>query len=139
MSDELIIALVAAIVTTLGMNGGWLLWKNQRAKLNAESKKLGAETGAITTGIALTMVKELRIHVKELKVHVKELKVHVKEQDNRIYCLTRRVEVLEDENYDLKKEKEGYREGAIQLEEQVKSMKGTPVYYVPRGVVRNAE
>lgn len=127
MSDELKITLITSVITlimALGVNGvGWMLWKNQRnklvaesANLDAESKKLDAEADDIVLRSALTMVKELKDQMKE--------------QGEKIESLTARVTVLEDENKALLREREEYKCGAILLEEQVEKSGGTPVYRV---------
>ena len=124
MSNELLLTSVVTIVASLLINGvGWLLWRNQRNKLiaeshnlDAESKKLDAEADDIVTKTALIMVKELKSQVKE--------------QGEKIESLTARVTVLEDENKALLREREEYKCGAILLEEQVEKSGGTPVYRV---------
>ena len=129
MSSELMTVIISGIVTliiaVLVNLPGWLQWRSQR-------KKVDAETGGILTGTALDMVRALKIEVKELQEHdkikteeVKELQERDKVKTEQIKILTKRVETLEEEKALL-------IEGALKLESQVEELDETPVYRVPR-------
>lgn len=118
MSIELILTGLITLIGGILVNGvSWMLWKNQRAKLEAEGKKLHAETSHIVTETALTMVQEL--------------KATVKEQGEQITQLTERVEILENENRVLQQGKECFRRGALILEKQLIDLQEVPRWYVP--------
>jgi len=123
MDNWLATALISGAVTlvvALVANGvGFLLWRPQR-------KKLEAEAADILTGTAMDLIREMKEQIAELQESDKQKEQQIIELQGRIDDLRERVRVLEKENAYL-------REGAMQLENQVVDLGREPVWTVPRG------
>jgi len=122
VDEWLVTALISGTVTlvvALIANGvGFLLWKPQR-------KKIEAEAADILTGTAMDLIKEMKEQIAELQESDELKEQQIIKLQRRIDDLRERVKALEEENAYL-------REGAMQLESQVVDLGREPIWKVPR-------